>query len=52
LQLPSNCCFFWRFSLQSHRYMMSDIDLHPFLGTDAVSGDVIVAGHSTPLLLK
>jgi hypothetical protein len=32
--------------------MMSDLDLHPFPGTDAVSGDVIVAGHSTPLLLK
>jgi hypothetical protein len=30
--------------------MMFDIDLHPILGTDAVSGDVIVAGHSAPSL--
>jgi hypothetical protein len=30
--------------------MMSDIDLHPIPETDAVSGDVIVAGHSTPSL--
>jgi len=26
---------------------MSDIDLHPFPGTDAVNGHVIVAGHFT-----